>query len=84
MRTAVNTQIKNTVLFSVGRCVKIDDFRDSVVVLVPFLDRSSSWMDNVELKCVAGEGSVCGSHTTSQTTAMMNERTKLYATILQL
>lgn len=77
MRTAVNTKIKITLFFSVGRCVNIEDIRDSVVVLVPFLDKSTSCKDNVELACVAGEGIACGSQTTSQNTTIINEKNKL-------
>lgn len=74
MRTAVNTQTNITIFFRVGRCVNIDDIRDSVVVFVP-LDTYSAWMD-VELSCVAGEDTVCGSQITSQATATINVKTK--------
>lgn len=80
MRTAVNTQIKITMFFRVGRYSIINDMRDSVVV--PLFVKSSSRMDGVEYNCVAGEGRVCGSPVTCHATAKIKVKMKLYVVIL--
>lgn len=59
MRAAVNTQMKITMFFRVGRYVIIDEIRDPTAASVTLCVSSSSLMmdddDDVEFNCVAGE-----------------------------
>lgn len=84
MRTAVNTQMKITTFFRVGRCVIRDEIRDPTAASVTLLVSSSSLMmdDDVEFTCVAGEERVCGSPLTRQRAATIKVKTRLYVTMV--
>lgn len=74
MRAAVNTQMKITMFFRVGRYVIRDEMRDPTAASVTLPVTSSPPLmdddgDDVELNCVAGEDRVCGSPLTSHKAA---------------
>lgn len=86
MRAAVNTQMKITMFFRVGRCVMMDEIRDPTVAYVTLFVSSSSLMmdddDDVEFNCVAGEDRVCGSPLTRQRTATIKVNARLYVNMV--
>lgn len=85
MRAAVNTQMKMTMLFRVGRCVIRGEIRDPTAESVP-LYSTSSWLkmdDDVEFNCVADEG-FSGSPLTRQKAAAIKVRATLYVSIMTL
>lgn len=88
MRTAVNTQMKITMFFRVGRCVIRDEIRDPTAASVTLCVSSSSLMidddddDDVEFNCVAGEERVCGSPLTRQRAAIMKVKARLYVIMM--
>lgn len=85
MRAAVNTQMKITMFFRVGRCVIRVEIRDPTAASVTLCVSSSSLMmdDDVEFKCVVeGEERVRGSPLTLQTTAIIKVKTRLYVTMM--
>lgn len=82
MRAAVNTQMKMTMFFRVGRCVIRDEIRDPTAASVTLFVSSSSLMidDDVEFNCVAGK--VSGTPPTRQRAAMTKVKTRLYVTMV--
>lgn len=86
MRAAVNTQMKITMFFRVGRCVIRDEIRDPSVTLCvssfPLTTDDEDDEDDVEFNCVAGDEGVCGSPLTLQRAAMRKVKTRLYATMV--
>lgn len=83
MRAAVNTQMKITMFFSVGRCVIIDEIRVPTAESVMLFESPSSLMrddgdDDVELTCDAVEETLCGMELTRQRTAIRKVNVKLY------
>ena len=85
MRAAVNTQMKMTMLFRVGRCVIRGEIRDPTAASVA-LYSSSSWLkmdDDVEFNCVAGEG-FSGSPLTRQRTVAIKVRARLDVNIMTM
>lgn len=85
MRAAVNTQMKITMFFRVGRYVIMDEILDPTAASVPLFVSSSSPVtdDDVEFNCVAGEGRVCGKPLTRQRAAIIKVKARLYATMVQ-
>lgn len=79
MRTAVNTQMKITMFFSVGRCVFGDEIRDPTAASVTlFVSSPPLLMDgDVEFNCVADEEIVCGSPLTRQRATIIQVKTRL-------
>lgn len=86
MRAAVNTKMKITMFFRVGRCVIRDEIRDPSVTLCvsssPLTTDDEDDDDDVEFNCVAGDEGVCGSPLTLQRAAMRKVKTRLYATMV--
>lgn len=85
MRTAVNTQMKITMFFRVGRCVIRDEIRDPTAASVTlFVSSSPPLMDgDVELTCVAGEIEiVCGSPLTRHRATITQARISLDETMV--
>lgn len=81
MRAAVNTQMKITMFFRVGRCVIRDEIRDPTAASVTLFASSSSLLmddDDVEFNCVAGEEIVCGSPLTRQRATIIKVKARLY------
>ncbi len=94
MRAAVNTQMKITMFFRVGRCVIRDEMRDPTAASVTLFVGSSPLMmeeeededddDDVELNCVAGEERVCGTPLTGQRrAAIIKVKARLYVSMVQ-
>lgn len=84
MRAAVNTQMKMTMFFRVGRCVIKGEILDPTVASVTLCVISFSPLmddDDVVFKCVAAEG-VCGTPLTRQRAAIRKVKTRLYVTMV--
>lgn len=79
MRAAVNTQMKMTLFFRVGRYVIRDEIRDPTAASVAlFVGPPSLMMDgDVGFNCVAGEERVCGSPLTRQRAAIRKVKARL-------
>lgn len=79
MRAAVNTQMKITMFFRVGRCVIRDEIRNPTAASVTLFVSSSPPLmdDDVEFNCVAGEEIVCGSPLTRQRATIIQAKARL-------
>lgn len=89
MSAAVNTQMKMTMFFRVGRCVISDEIRDPTAASVTLcVTCPSSLMmdddDDVEFNGVAGEDRVCGSPPTRQRAATIKVKTRLHVNMVPI
>uniref|UniRef100_A0A0E9XBP0 Uncharacterized protein n=1 Tax=Anguilla anguilla TaxID=7936 RepID=A0A0E9XBP0_ANGAN len=78
MRKTVNTKMKITMFFKVGRSLASEEMREPTldVCAVLLFKWSSSLTTEVEFNCVWGEGIICGSPSVFQATAKTKIKTE--------